>query len=141
MNERQDGIGVWRPRAHGSILGRMRQRGQVPHGSAGMRGPDDENNPAPDETAEEIGVFLVADVRGYTVFTQERGDEAAARLAARFAAIVREHVQAQDGSLIELRGDEALAVFRSPAGPSERRSRCRRRSSGPRVPPQISRSQ
>ena len=79
-----------------------------------MRGPDDENNPAPDETAEEIGVFLVADVRGYTVFTQERGDESAARLAARFAAIVREHVQAQDGSLIELRGDEALAVFRSP---------------------------
>jgi WD40 repeat protein/DNA-binding SARP family transcriptional activator/class 3 adenylate cyclase len=69
---------------------------------------------APDDTAGEIRTFLVADVRGYTVFTQERGDEAAARLAARFADIVREHVQARDGSVIELRGDEALAVFRSP---------------------------
>ena len=29
-------------------------------------------------------------------------------------SIVREHVEARDGSVIELRGDEALAVFRSP---------------------------
>jgi len=34
--------------------------------------------------------FLFADVRGYTRFTAEHGDEAAARLAARFAAIARE---------------------------------------------------
>ena len=73
----------------------------------------DEATP-PDETAEEIRTFLIADVRGYTVFTQERGDEAAATLAARFADIVREQVEARDGSVIELRGDEALAVFRSP---------------------------
>jgi class 3 adenylate cyclase len=33
-----------------------------------------------DESAE-IRTFLIADVRGYTVFTQERGDEAAAKLA------------------------------------------------------------
>lgn len=71
---------------------------------------DTERDPA----AEEIKTFLVADVRGYTAFTQERGDEAAAVLAARFAAIVREPVEARDGSLIELRGDEALAAFRSP---------------------------
>jgi class 3 adenylate cyclase len=31
----------------------------------------------------EIRTFLIADVRGYTVFTQEHGDEAAARLAPR----------------------------------------------------------
>lgn len=59
-------------------------------------------------------ISSIADVRGYTQFTQERGDEAAARLAARFANIVRKHVGARDGSVIELRGDEALAVFRSP---------------------------
>jgi WD40 repeat protein/DNA-binding SARP family transcriptional activator/class 3 adenylate cyclase len=67
-----------------------------------------------DETAETIRTFVIADVRGYTVFTQERGDEAAAMLAARFADVVREQVGARDGSVIELRGDEALAVFRSP---------------------------
>jgi len=78
-----------------------------------MPGRDAEGSPAPDETAEEIRIFLVADVRGYTVFTQERGDEAAASLVATFADIAREHVQARDGSVIELRGDEALAVFRS----------------------------
>ena len=37
-----------------------------------------------------IKTFLVADVRGYTTFTQERGDEAAAELAARFAAVAGE---------------------------------------------------
>jgi peptide/nickel transport system substrate-binding protein len=61
----------------------------------------------------EIRTFLIADVRGYTLFTQERGDEAAAKLAARFAGIAREVVAAHGGSVIELRGDEALAVFTS----------------------------
>ncbi|HWL90153.1 MAG TPA: BTAD domain-containing putative transcriptional regulator, partial [Actinomycetota bacterium] len=70
--------------------------------------------PTEEGAGSEIRTFLIADVRGYTVFTQERGDEAAAKLAARFAAIVREHVEARDGSVIELRGDEALAVFASP---------------------------
>ena len=36
------------------------------------------------------------------------------RLAATFADIVRQHVQDRNGSVVELRGDEALAVFRSP---------------------------
>lgn len=31
--------------------------------------------------ATTIRTFLIADVRGYTLFTQERGDEAAAKLA------------------------------------------------------------
>ena len=61
-----------------------------------------------------IKTFLVADVRGYTTFTHERGDEAAAELAARFASISREAVDHHGGSVIELRGDEALAVFDSP---------------------------
>ena len=60
-----------------------------------------------------IHTFLIADVRGYTLFTQERGDEAAAKLAAKFAGIAREGVEARGGSVIELRGDEALAVFTS----------------------------
>jgi WD40 repeat protein/class 3 adenylate cyclase len=60
-----------------------------------------------------IRTFLIADVRGYTVFTQERGDEAAAELAGRFATVAREGVEARGGTVVELRGDEALAVFDS----------------------------
>jgi WD40 repeat protein/class 3 adenylate cyclase len=65
--------------------------------------------------AVEVGIktFLIADVRGYTRFTQERGDEAAARLAMRFAELARAAIEAAGGTLVELRGDEALAVFDS----------------------------
>ena len=59
--------------------------------------------------------FLIADVRGYTRFTRERGDAAAAMLAQRFADLARDAVAARNGSVLELRGDEALAVFGSPA--------------------------
>jgi WD40 repeat protein/class 3 adenylate cyclase len=61
----------------------------------------------------QIRTFLIADVRGYTVFTQERGDEAAAALARKFAAVARQGVEARGGTVVELRGDEALAVFDS----------------------------
>jgi WD40 repeat protein/class 3 adenylate cyclase len=61
----------------------------------------------------QIRTFLIADVRGYTVFTQENGDESAARLAAKFAAVAGEVVQTRGGTVVELRGDEALAVFDS----------------------------
>jgi YVTN family beta-propeller protein len=64
--------------------------------------------------ASELLTFLIADVRGYTRFTQERGDEAAAALTARFAVIVRELVPRFGGTVFELRGDEALCVFGSP---------------------------
>jgi len=61
-----------------------------------------------------VRAFLIADVRGYTSFTQERGDVEAARLASRFAKLVRECVDAAGGRVVELRGDEALCVFDSP---------------------------
>jgi WD40 repeat protein/class 3 adenylate cyclase len=68
----------------------------------------------PEERAAER-TFLIADVRGYTRFTRERGDAAAARLAKTFADLARDAVEARSGRVIELRGDEALAVFASPA--------------------------
>jgi tetratricopeptide (TPR) repeat protein len=52
-------------------------------------------------------------VRSYTRFTAERGDEVAARLATKFASVARDEVAARGGEVIELRGDEALAVFSS----------------------------
>jgi class 3 adenylate cyclase len=61
----------------------------------------------------DIRTFLFADMRGYTRFTQEHGDDAASALAGRFADLVREVVPEFDGELLELRGDEALCVFRS----------------------------
>jgi WD40 repeat protein/class 3 adenylate cyclase len=60
-----------------------------------------------------LRIFLIADVRGYTTFTQERGDEAAAALAARFATIARDRLEAHGGTGLELRGDEVMAVFTS----------------------------
>jgi class 3 adenylate cyclase len=59
--------------------------------------------------------FLIADIRGYTTFTRTRGDAAAGRLAGTFADLARDAVCARNGSVIELRGDEALAVFEDPA--------------------------
>ncbi len=56
---------------------------------------------------------MIADIRGYTSFTRTAGDEEAARLAATFAEVVREGVEASGGDVVELRGDEALAVFGS----------------------------
>jgi class 3 adenylate cyclase len=67
------------------------------------------------ETGRSFRVFLITDVRGWTHFTQTRGDAAAARLATKFARIARESVGARGGRVIELRGDEALAVFDSSA--------------------------
>ena len=60
-----------------------------------------------------VRTFLIADIRGYTRFTERHGDEASARLAATFRDIVSEGVQVRGGTLIEIRGDEALAVFDS----------------------------
>ena len=67
-------------------------------------------------TAGDNGVlaFLIADLHGYTAFAQAHGDELTAELAARFARIAREGVEAHGGEVPELRGDQALAVFPSP---------------------------
>ena len=61
----------------------------------------------------DVRTFLIADVRGYTRFTEEYGDEVAARLTAKFADVVQEGVEARGGKMVEIRGDEALAVFSS----------------------------
>jgi class 3 adenylate cyclase len=60
-----------------------------------------------------VMTFLIADVRGYSRYTEEYGDEAAARLTKAFVAVVEEGVAAHGGTLLEVRGDETLAVFTS----------------------------
>jgi YVTN family beta-propeller protein len=61
----------------------------------------------------ELHTFLIADIRGYTRFSDENGDEAASNLAKTFASIVHDAVPSQGGQVLELRGDEALCVFGS----------------------------
>jgi predicted ATPase/class 3 adenylate cyclase len=68
---------------------------------------------SPSRTPSNLLSFLIADVRGYTRYTVEHGDEAAARLAGRFAELTEEVVKGHDGDVLELRGDEALVVFSS----------------------------
>ena len=60
-----------------------------------------------------VHTFLIADIRGYSRFTENYGDEAAAELSRTFANVVRDIVETHEGVLREMRGDEALAVFAS----------------------------
>jgi WD40 repeat protein/serine/threonine protein kinase/class 3 adenylate cyclase len=65
-------------------------------------------------TSSAVRTFLIADLRGYTRFSDARGDAAAARLTTRFLTLAREAVSARTGKVLEVRGDEVLAVFDSP---------------------------
>jgi serine/threonine protein kinase len=76
-------------------------------------------------TIPGVHTFVIADLRGYTRYTVEHGDEAAAAAATEFAEIVRRVVEQREGRLIELRGDEALVVFDSAR--QALRSSCSRR--------------
>jgi len=71
----------------------------------------DTSSDSPARRGAEVRTFLFADVRGYTRYTREHGDEAASLLAARLAEVVREVVPRFHGDLFELRGDEAVSVF------------------------------
>jgi YVTN family beta-propeller protein len=87
----------------------------VPRGGSGPTAEPRSDARANSEADDaDVHAFLIADVRGYTAFTQERGDEEAARLAGRLAEVTRSVVEANRGRVLELRGDEAVVVFGSP---------------------------
>jgi len=58
------------------------------------------------ESSADVRTFLIADVRGYTRFTEEYGDEVAARLAAKFVEVVQDSVEGRGGTVVEIRGDK-----------------------------------
>jgi adenylate cyclase len=55
------------------------------------------------------------DLTGYTRLTQERGDQAAADLAARLAGLVRRSAQEHGGTPVKWLGDGVMFYFREPA--------------------------
>lgn len=65
------------------------------------------------EGGGSVRAFLIADIRGWTRFTHDHGDEEAAKVATRFAELTRATVGRSGGALVELRGDEALVAFDS----------------------------
>jgi adenylate cyclase len=56
------------------------------------------------------------DITGYTRLTEERGDEAAADLAAKLARLVRRSSQKHGGRPVKWLGDGVMFYFREPAG-------------------------
>lgn len=79
-----------------------------------MAGVTSGAKPVEAESAVAERTFLIADIRGYTRFTREQGDAEAARLAKAFADLAEDAVEGRDGRVVELRGDEVMAVFVSP---------------------------
>jgi class 3 adenylate cyclase len=67
------------------------------------------------DDAAVFAAFVIADIRGYTRFTREQGDSAAARLTRRLADLADDAIEARGGRVYELRGDEVACVFDSAA--------------------------
>src|SRR5438552_13545045 len=93
-----------------SLRGRRQMEKRAGASSAGPA-EDQSGTTVPMATRTERLTFLIADIRGYSTFTRARGDAAAALLAQKFADLARDAVEARNGRVIELRGDEAFAVF------------------------------
>jgi class 3 adenylate cyclase len=60
-----------------------------------------------------VRTFLIADIRGYSRYTEECGDEAAAALSKKFARIATDASEEYGSEFVEVRGDEAMLVFAS----------------------------
>jgi len=63
--------------------------------------------------------FCFLDLTGYTRLTEERGDEAAAELAARLSGLVRQRAERYLGKVVRWLGDGVMFYFREP-GPAVR---------------------
>jgi predicted ATPase/class 3 adenylate cyclase len=57
--------------------------------------------------------FLIADIRGYTAYSAERGDRAATRLSELFLSLCHDVIAAHGGEMFGSAGDQALAAFSS----------------------------
>jgi class 3 adenylate cyclase len=67
------------------------------------------------ERGDRPTAFAFLDLAGYTRLTEERGDEAAAALAADLAELVSGEVSRRDGTAVKWLGDGVMFSFRDPA--------------------------
>jgi adenylate cyclase len=68
---------------------------------------------------ERVPAMCFLDLVGYTRLTEERGDQAAAELAATLAVLVERLARAQAGTPVKWLGDGVMLHFRDPAGAVE----------------------
>lgn len=61
-----------------------------------------------EDRSTAVRTFMIADIRGYSTFTRERGHAEAAQLAARFVDLASDAIEARGGRIVEIRGDEVL---------------------------------
>ncbi len=67
------------------------------------------------QPAQEPQTILFSDIRGYSAFTAERGDEEAYRLSTSFFAFAGERIAECKGRVVKTYGDGVMAVFSAPA--------------------------
>jgi peptide/nickel transport system substrate-binding protein len=79
-------------------------------------GADREGTAGLDRSGGTAGfrAFLLSDIRGYSSFSEARGDEAAAALTERFIAVGGRVIGGFGGESLGNRGDEVLFAFESP---------------------------
>ena len=65
---------------------------------------------------ERVPALCFLDLTGYTRLTEERGDQAAAELAATLAVLVERLARRQGGTPVKWLGDGVMLHFRKPAG-------------------------
>jgi len=61
--------------------------------------------------AHGLAAFMFADIRGFTNFTGEHGDEAAHKLVMLFRGMVARYAVSQRGRKVKEAGDTVLVVF------------------------------
>ncbi len=90
----------------------------TPHSPASATQESVQPAGGPTEPAESapagVRTFVIGDIRGFTAFMAQQGDEAGARLSQTFAVLAGETAAQCAGDLLEVRGDEVLLTFSSP---------------------------
>ena len=94
---------------------RLREHAVLEYSVATIEAYMDERGIAPRRPRQPPAIAFL-DLTGYTALTEDRGDEAAAELAAALASIVQEGAQAHGGQPVKWLGDGVMFHFADPGG-------------------------
>jgi class 3 adenylate cyclase len=92
---------------------RLREHAILEYSVATIEAYMDERGIAPRRPRQAPAIAFL-DLTGYTTLTEERGDQAAAELAARLATIVQERARAHNGQTVKWLGDGVMFHFADP---------------------------